>query len=268
VLGALGLRSGHATYEWASIGLTLLEGLVVVLLTVLVARVARHLSRSASRTALWDAQLVLLVGRLVYIAVLVFGFLALLKVVAPQLLTPVIGAVGLLGLAFGLAFQDILKNWISGVFLLLERPFRIGEEITVGGLTGAVETVRLRVTVLRTADGQRVLLPNQQVFTSPIVDASSYPSRQFSTAARLAPEASLGDALGAAAAALASVEGVAVNPPAEVSLVPNIEHGATLEVRYWVNLDEATPRAVQRRVNAAVTGVAGGQQVRLPERTD
>ena len=261
LLGALGLKNGDVSYAWASVGLTLLEGLVVIIATVLVARAARNFSRGASRNALWDVQLVLLVGRLVYIAVLVVGFLAFLFVVAPQLLAPVIGAVGLLGLAFGLAFQDILKNWISGVFLLLERPFRIGDDITVGGFTGSVETVRLRVTALRTVDAQRILVPNQLVYTSAIVDSSSYPVRQFTTVAPVTAERALKDLLREAEAGIGKVPGVAAEPAAEVSVIPSIEHGAAIEVRYWVEVDKFKVRGVMREVNALVTGLATGQPV-------
>ncbi|HEV1996989.1 MAG TPA: mechanosensitive ion channel domain-containing protein [Candidatus Dormibacteraeota bacterium] len=261
LLGALGLKNGEASYAWLNVGLTLLEGIIVIVATVLVARVARSISRGASRNALWDVQLVLLVGRLVYIAVLVLGFLALLFVVAPQLLAPVIGAVGLLGLAFGLAFQDILKNWISGFFLLLERPFRIGDEITVGGFSGSVETIRLRVTALRTLDAQRILVPNQMVYTSAIVDASSYPVRQFTTLAGVTTDRPLKDLLQEAEAAVGKVEGVATEPPPEISLVPNVEHGAAIEVRYWVETEKFKVRGVIRELNALVTGLATGQMV-------
>ena len=260
-LGALGLKNGEASYAWLSLGLTLLEGIIVIVATMLVARVARNISRGASRNALWDVQLVLLVGRLVYIVVLVMGFLAFLLVVAPQLLAPVIGAVGLLGLAFGLAFQDILKNWISGVFLLLERPFKIGDEITVGGFTGTVETVRLRVTALRTLDAQRVLVPNQIVYTSAIVDASSYPVRQFTSMASVTTDRPLKDLLREAEASVDKIEGVAAEPAPEVSLVPHIEHGAAIEVRYWVETEKFKVRGVVRELNALVTGLATGQAV-------
>ncbi|MFN2463398.1 MAG: mechanosensitive ion channel family protein [Candidatus Dormibacteria bacterium] len=263
LLGAFGLKSGQGLYGVAGFGLTLVEVGLIILLTMLGARFARHLSRSASRNALWDAQLVLLVGRLVYIAVVVLGFLALLEVLAPGLFTPVIGAVGLLGLAFGLAFQDILKNWISGFFLLLERPFRIGDEITVNGQTGFVETVLLRVTVLRTSDGRRVLVPNQQVFTSTIIDSSTYPSRQYTALTGLPPERPMAAAMREAAEAVKGVAGVASTPEPEVSLVPSLEFGAALEVRFWVDVTEQPARPVQRRVNAALMAVAAGQKIRL-----
>lgn len=233
----------------------------MIVATVVVARLARRISRNASRNALWDVQLVLLVGRAVYIAVLVLGFLALVKVVTPQWVTPVLGFFGLLGLAFGLAFQDILKNLISGVFLLLERPFRIGDDITIGDFSGGVETIRLRVTVLRTIDGKRVLVPNQQVYTSTIVDSSSYPLRQFTVVAALPPDRPLGKVLSQAAIAVRAIEGVAAEPPSEVSLVPSVEHGPTVEARFWIEVQKFKIRTVERQVSAALTALAVGQEV-------
>ena len=241
--------------------LTLVFGVLVIIATVIVARLARRISRSASRNALWDVQLVLLAGRAVYLGVLVLGFLAFVKVVAPQWVGPVLGFFGLLGLAFGLAFQDVLKNWISGVFLLLERPFRIGDDVNIGGFEGSVETIRLRVTVLRTLDGRRVLVPNQQVYTSTIVDSSSYPLRQFTVTATLPPERPLGEVLRQAAVAVRGIEGVAAEPPSEVSLVPSLEHGPTIEARFWIEVQTFKIRAVQRQVNAALTALAAGQEV-------
>jgi small conductance mechanosensitive channel len=233
----------------------------VIVGTVVVARLARRISRNASRNALWDVQLVLLVGRAVYIGVLVLGFLAFVKVVTPQWVAPVLGFFGLLGLAFGLAFQDVLKNWISGIFLLLERPFRIGDEISIAGYEGSVETILLRVTVLRTLDGRRVLVPNQQVYTSTIIDSSSYPVRQFTVVAALPPERPLGEVLRQAAVAVRGIEGVAADPPSEVSLVPSVEHGPTIEARFWVEVQKFKIRTVQRQVSIALTALAVGQEV-------
>jgi len=177
--------------DWPGVGLTAAEGVLVLLVTYLLARLARRVSRRASRGARMDVQLVLLVGRLVYIGVLVLGFFAFLDVVAPQYVAPVLGAVGLLGLAFGLAFQDVLKNWISGFFLLLERPFQIGDNIKVGSWNGRVETVRLRVTELRAIDGEKIMVPNQEVYTSAIVNQTSYPVRRFVSTAKIPDGADL-----------------------------------------------------------------------------
>src|SRR5712692_8613552 len=88
-----------------------LEGLAILVVAILLARVLRSLVRRAMQRARVDQQVTLL---------------------ARWLGSPayVFGSFGILALAFSLAFQDILKNFIAGVFLLLERPFKIGDEIT------------------------------------------------------------------------------------------------------------------------------------------
>ena len=239
--------------------------MLILVATYLVARLARHLSRSASRRAEWDPQLVLLVGRVAYIGILVLGVLGFLDVVAPAVALQLLGAVGLLGLAFGLAFQDVLKNFLSGVFLLLERPFRIGDEITVAGYSGRVETVLLRVTVLRTDDGRRAMVPNQDVYTSAIVNSSSYPSRLFTSQTQVPPGRDLKGVLAAARAEVDRVPGVAPQPVPEVTLTPRPDMGPSLEVRFWVEIGREDARAVAREVSARMVYVAGGSRIPASE---
>jgi small-conductance mechanosensitive channel len=241
------------------VGLTALEGVLVLLLTYLLARLARGISHRASRGARMDVQLVLLVGRVVYIGVLALGFFAFLSVVAPQYVAPTLGALGLLGLAFGLAFQDVLKNWISGFFLLLERPFRLGDNIKVGTWDGTVETVRLRVTELRALDGEKILVPNQQVYTSVIVNRSSYPVRRFVTTAKIPDGADLRGMLTRGQAEINKVRGVAPDPAPTVALVPRVDLGPALEARYWVSYRKANVDAVKGEVDARIAHVASGR---------
>jgi small-conductance mechanosensitive channel len=205
-----------------------------------------------------DVQLVLLVGRIVYIGVLALGFFAFLSVVAPQYVGPTLGALGLLGLAFGLAFQDVLKNWISGFFLLLERPFRIGDEIRVGTWDGRVETVRLRVTELLAVDGEKILVPNQQVYTSAIVNRTSYPSRRLLTTAKIPDGADLRGMLAQGLTEIGKVHGVASDPHPTVALVPRSDMSPALEARYWVHYREADLRAVKDEVDARIAHVVSG----------
>nr|MDQ2961446.1 mechanosensitive ion channel family protein [Candidatus Dormibacteraeota bacterium] len=61
---------------------------------------------------------------------------------------------GLTSLAIGLAFQDLLRNILAGIWLLVERPFHINDLVTVGDVTGVVQTITLRTTALRTGDGR------------------------------------------------------------------------------------------------------------------
>jgi small conductance mechanosensitive channel len=75
-----------------------------------------------------------------------------------------IAVAGTFAVAFSLAIQDILKNFFSGVYLLLERPFRVGDTIRVKDQTGVVENIGVRTTQLRTTANVQVLVPNATVF--------------------------------------------------------------------------------------------------------
>src|SRR5262249_37992319 len=105
----------------------------------------------------------LLVAWLVITALVVLGILG----VNPAGLVAVLGAVTL---AFSLALQDILKNFFSGVYLLLERPFRVGDTIKVKEQTGVVENIGVRTTQLRTVDNIQVLVPNATVFSEVVAN--------------------------------------------------------------------------------------------------
>ena len=255
----MGLKPpGSGSIDWPGVGLTIGEGLLVLLVTYVVARLARSLSRRASRNAHWDVQLVLLVGRIVYLTVLSAGILSFIKVVAPSYLGPTIGALGLLGLAFGLAFQDVLKSWISGFFLLLERPFRIGDDIRISQWEGSVESVLMRVTVLRSGDGEKIQIPNQQVFTSAIVNRSSYPTRRLVSTAKIADNVELNGLLGRGMAEVKRVRGIAADPAPAVALVPRADLGPSIEASYWIDYHREDVSRVKGEVDARLAHVAAG----------
>ena len=258
ILRSLGVAQQSSGYALFGVGLTAGEGLLVLLLTYIAARLARAFGQRLGNNARLDPQLVLLVGRLVYLAVVVIGFVTFLMVVEPSWVPPLLGGVGLLGLAFGLAFQDVLKNFLSGVFLLLERPFHLGDEITVASFSGTVETILLRVTVLRTAEGLKVLLPNQQVYNSAIINTTGYPRRQFVGAVTVPVTRTLEGLPEAATEKLAAIAGIADAPPPVVALVPNLQFGPTLEARYWLDYREHDAGAIQRAVNSMLLRIAGG----------
>jgi small conductance mechanosensitive channel len=257
ILKAAGLDGN----TFASIGLTLIEGFLVLVVTYIAARLASSFSRRASRNAHWDVQLVLLMGRVFYVVVLAIGLLALLYVVAPQFVAPVLGIVGLLGLALGLAFQDILRNWLSGFFLLVERPFRIGDDITVKEYTGRVETVELRTTVLRTPEGRKIMVPNQVVFTEPLLNSSFYPLRQSVTRVRIPPDRDPSEMLKEARAELGRVDGVAEDPSPTVAFAPRADADTALEVRYWVDYLHQDVGAIEREINARMVFVVAGANI-------
>jgi small-conductance mechanosensitive channel len=77
---------------------------------------------------------------------------------------------GVIGIVIGIASQSVVGNLISGIFLIIERPVSIGDEVRIGDVEGSVEDIRILSTLLRTPQGIYLRMPNQQVFTSNIMN--------------------------------------------------------------------------------------------------
>jgi small-conductance mechanosensitive channel len=150
-----------------------LIGIVIALAIIMLALVIGRLARAATLRALGrtraDPSTRLLIGRAVFVGVMVIGSLAALGALGVPWPT-VVALAGVLGLAASLALQDVLKNFVAGVYLLVERPFRIGESIKVKEFSGAVETIDVRTTVLRTPEGDAVMVPNAILFAEIILN--------------------------------------------------------------------------------------------------
>lgn len=151
------------------LALSLAVAVVVVLLALVAARVARGATLRALGRTRADPSTKLLIGRVVFIAIVTVGALMALGLLGVPWAT-VLALTSVLGLAASLALQDVLKNFVAGVYLLVERPFRIGELIKVKDFTGAVETIDVRTTVLRTAEGEAVMVPNAILFAEIILN--------------------------------------------------------------------------------------------------
>jgi small conductance mechanosensitive channel len=139
------------------------QALVVAVVSIISLRLVLGWISSAMRKAHVDRGTEILIKRVLLISWIIITILFILGIlgVNPAGLIAVFGAVGL---AFSLAMQDILKNFFSGVYLLLERPFRVGDTIKVKDQTGVVENIGVRTTQLRTVDNVQVLVPNATVF--------------------------------------------------------------------------------------------------------
>jgi hypothetical protein len=88
-------------------------------------------------------------------------------------LTTFVTVLGVAGLGISLAMQDVLKSFVAGTFLLFERPFRIGDEITVKSERGVVEDIGIRTTRLRNAENVQIIIPNAVVFAEVVANRTN-----------------------------------------------------------------------------------------------
>ncbi|MBK0378098.1 mechanosensitive ion channel [Mucilaginibacter sp. SD-g] len=114
---------------------------------------------------------------LTFIGITIFTALTVLKL--DKAVTTILAGAGIIGLALAFAFQDIAANFISGIFISFRRPLHIGDIVKINDYMGKVEDINLRDTVLRTFQGQMVIIPNKDVFQNPIENYSLLGKRRI-----------------------------------------------------------------------------------------
>jgi small conductance mechanosensitive channel len=125
-------------------------------------------------------------------------------------------SLGVVGFTIGFALQDISKNFVAGILLLLQQPFDIGNAIDVNGFSGTVLNVDLRATEIRTFDGKIVLIPNADVYSSPIINFSREDNRRLELTLGVASDADLELARETALDMVSTLEGVLTDPAPQV----------------------------------------------------
>ena len=212
------------------------------LLVYIVGRILRRIVDAAMTRAHADVQVCTLFHNVGTAVIYIAAILASI-VVAGVNIAVLLTAAGVTTVAIGLAFQDILRNVLAGIWLLLERPFRLGDNITVLEQSGIVQTITLRTTTLKTADGRLAVVPNLTAFTNPVVNASTFQLRRFSVGVRLADDADLEAVIGSARGALEQMPEIAGRPAPLVEPVVDGEK-VVLRCSYWIDQTEQNPDTV------------------------
>ena len=151
-------------------GPPLVRAILLAIGTLIAARLARSSFDYATRRA--DAHVRLLIGRVINIIIIGLGVATILDTVGVPL-TTFVTVLGVAGLGISLAMQDVLKSVVAGTFLLFERPFRIGDEITVKSERGIVENIGIRTTRLRNAENVQIIIPNAVVFAEVVANRTN-----------------------------------------------------------------------------------------------
>ena len=138
----------------------------------LVARIGQAVIAYAAPRVRADTGVVLLLSRVYYYSVLIFGIVTALGASGVDV-TALVAGLGLTGFALGFALKDVLSNLLSGIMLLLYRPFNIGDRIRMGEFEGTIQTIRMRDTLVNAPDGRLIIIPNTKLITEVVVNYKS-----------------------------------------------------------------------------------------------
>jgi MscS family membrane protein len=152
---------------------------------------------------------------------------------------------GIGGLAISLAAQDTLSNMVSGIILVIDRPFRIGDRVEVQGVglnvEGEVVDIGLRSTRIRTYDNQMVIVPNSNISKNQVINHTfPDPRSRVQVDIGVVQGTDLGTVREVIIRAVRSVEDVLVDGPVDVILVDFKENKMSLRIRWWVESSDAS----------------------------
>ena len=146
-----------------------------------------------------------------------------------------VALIGAAGLAIGLSLQNSLQNFAAGVMLLIFKPFKKGDLIETGGMSGTVEEMGLLMLELRTGDNKTVLIPNGKVFSDSIVNYSANETRRIDFIFDISYDADIAQAKSIVADILANEQNVLKDPAPVIAVSALAANSVQLVVRPWVN---------------------------------
>ena len=244
---------------------SLLSALVVLFLTRYVVQLVLKVAEETGKRTIKSTSLQLLLTKVVRIGVWTVGILLACVLAFPGFeLGDIIATLGVGSVAVGFAFQDIFKNFLAGIILLVEEPFRIGDEVVINDYKGKVENISIRTTKIRTYNGEKVLLPNSTVFTDAVKVVTAYPHRRTDLAVGVDYNTSLPQASQLLMQTIRQVEGVMEEPNPEIDVVNFGDSSIDFVVRYWCDSHQKQLRKVQTTAMISLKKALDNASISIP----
>jgi small conductance mechanosensitive channel len=148
--------------------------------------------------------------------------------------TSLIALIGAAGLAIGLALQGTLANFASGVLLIVFKPFKVGDFVEAGGVSGVIEEIRIFNTMFRTGDNKEMIVPNGQIYGGTIVNYSARATRRIDLTIGIGYDADIKLAKETLNALIKADERILADPAPVIAVSELADSSVNFVVRPWV----------------------------------
>lgn len=209
---------------------------IIVVLGFMLARCKQPWNRLAPNAFIADLYRQVL--RLLFV---ISGLIVALDILnATALLSGILGAAGIVGLAIGFAVRDTVENFIASILLSIRQPFRPNDTVEIEGDTGKVIRLTSRATILLSFDGNHIRIPNAIVYKSRIVNFSRNAERRFTFEASVRPDADLAQAQALAQRTLETLPFVLQTPKASAWIETVADSWVTMGLAAWINQNDTS----------------------------
>ncbi|GGY49990.1 mechanosensitive ion channel family protein [Parvularcula lutaonensis] len=177
-----------------------------------------------------------LLRRLIPVVFLLLGIVFALNILdAVAILSAILGAAGVVGIAVGFTIRDTIENFIASVMLSIRQPFRPKDLVEIDGKLGVVVRLTSRATILMTPDGNHLRIPNSQVFKAVILNYSRNPERRITFVLGIDAEDDPKAAMEAGLAKLRALKFPLLDPPAQAWVEEVGDSNIVITYAFWIN---------------------------------
>jgi small conductance mechanosensitive channel len=251
-----------ASTQIVAFGLKALGAIVVWIVgRWLISFTVRMISAALTRQEV-DPTLLRYIGNIVSVALNIVLVVAILGYFGVET-TSFAALVAAMGIAIGAAWSGLLANFAAGSFLIVLRPFKVGDYIRAAGTEGTVKEVGIFATTILTPDNVATFVGNNKIFSDTIQNYSTNPYRRVERTAQLAHGVDAHDAIARLKAALAKIPNVIAEPKPDVEIIDFNPLGTVLAVRPYTHTDHYWQ--VYFDTNKAITDTFGAAAYPAPE---
>ncbi len=212
---------------------------VILVIGIFVARYVRKVALNLFKKMIHNKTIHSLLASIVYftfLGIIIFTVLSILQL--DKAVTSILAGAGLLGLALAFAFQDIAANFISGIIMSLRKPMKVGDVVLVQSYMGKVEEINLRDTVIRTFQGQMVIIPNKEIFQNAIENFSMLGKRRSDIVIGVSYGDDLRKVKEIALAAVGDLEHLSPDDPTTLYFGEFGDSSINFTIRIWIKSPE------------------------------
>lgn len=254
---------------WFDAGLRLIPNILVAILLLVIfrylasygskvmARVLGHASQNVGLVSLISA-----VSRIVIFMVGLFFALGVLGL--DKTVTSMVAGAGVLALALGFAFQDLTTNFISGAFIVMQRPIEVGDVIETNGFTGKVKSIGLRSVKLDNFAGQMVELPSKDIFQKPIVNFTHSGERRVLLHCGVSYQDDMDIVEQLSLKTINSLEFLKASKTVEFSYTRFGETSVEFQILFWIDLAKTTPGKSKSEAMKTLKKVFDENKITIP----
>lgn len=221
----------HVLYDEVTVSDVIISSIVVAIAVIIAQILRSNIRRMLKEKVAKD--ILNITEKLVYYGTIFLGVISVLPLIGINL-TGLLVAGGVVGIVVGFASQSVVSNLISGLFLVFERPVKMGEQIQVGTVSGVVWDIRILSTILRTFEGEYVRIPNEKVFSSEITNLVANKARRIDYTVGISYSDDAHEAISAIITMIEDHPFILKNPAPRIFVSELAESSVNIAIKIWV----------------------------------